>query len=219
MDKIREIFRKPFFPGLLLIILILLATLPLYAATYTVILLATIFMHSILSLSWAIFSGPTGYISLASAAFFGVGIYTSAILGNEFPLAVLVIIAGLASFLVALLVGALTLRLRGIYFSMFTFGLVELIRNLLLWWEMTVTRTRGRFVVIVDHVTVYYFMLAILVLALLVAYKPFLTNTQIMQLVKYTADDVNVSSNPGVDDFMGYGRINMETLIGPYLLD
>ena len=170
MDKIREIFRKPFFPGLLLIILILLATLPLYAATYTVILLATIFMHSILSLSWAIFSGPTGYISLASAAFFGVGIYTSAILGNEFPLAVLVIIAGLASFLVALLVGALTLRLRGIYFSMFTFGLVELIRNLLLWWEMTVTRTRGRFVVIVDHVTVYYFMLAILVLALLVAY-------------------------------------------------
>jgi len=55
--------------------------------------------------------------------------------------------------------------------------------------------------------------------ALLVAYKPFLTNSQIMILLKYTADDVNFSSYPGIDDYMGFGRINLETLLGPYLLD
>lgn len=55
--------------------------------------------------------------------------------------------------------------------------------------------------------------------ALLIAYKPSLTNSQIMLLIKYTADDVNFSSYPGIDDYMGYGRINLETLLGPYLLD
>jgi subtilisin family serine protease len=55
--------------------------------------------------------------------------------------------------------------------------------------------------------------------ALLIAYKPTLTNSQIMLLLKYTADDVNFSSYPGVDDYMGYGRLNLETLLGPYLLD
>jgi hypothetical protein len=55
--------------------------------------------------------------------------------------------------------------------------------------------------------------------ALLIAYKPSLTNSQIMLLLKYTADDVNFSAYPGIDDYMGYGRLNLETLLGPYLLD
>lgn len=54
--------------------------------------------------------------------------------------------------------------------------------------------------------------------ALVMAYKPFLTNNQIMALIKYTADDVNASDHPGLDDFIGYGRINLQTLLGPYEL-
>ena len=154
----------------MLIVLILLATSPLYAPTYTVILLTAIFMYIVLTLSWAIFSGPTGYISLAPAAFFGIGIYTSAILGKVLPLPVVVGMGGLASFCLALLVGALTLRLKGIYFAMFTFGLVELIKHLLLWYEINMTGTRGRFVIVVDNNTIYYVMLIILVILLLTAY-------------------------------------------------
>lgn len=170
MDIIRVISKKPFFLGLLLIILILLATSPLYAPGYPVILLTSILMYVILAVSWTIFSGPTGYMSLASAAFFGVGIYTSAILGFDLPLPVVVIIGGLASFILALLVGALTLRLRGIYFAIFTFGLVELIKYLLLWGELHITGTRGRFVVVVDSITVFYVMLGIFVILMLTAY-------------------------------------------------
>jgi branched-chain amino acid transport system permease protein len=77
---------------------------------------------------------------------------------------------GLASFCLALLIGALTLRLRGIYFTIFTFGLVELIKNLLLWYEVNITGTRGRFVIVVDNNTIYYVMLIIFVMALLTAY-------------------------------------------------
>jgi branched-chain amino acid transport system permease protein len=154
----------------LLILLILLCTSPRYIPTYTVILMTTIFMHVVLTMSWVMFSGPTGYLSLATAAFFGAGIYTSAILGMKLPLPVVILIGGSISLILALLVGGLTLRLRGIYFAIFTFGLVELIRHLILWWEMTVTATRGRFVVIVDFTTVYYYMLAILVVTVLTAY-------------------------------------------------
>ena len=146
---------------MILIILSLLATLPLYARGYTVVLLSSIFMYIIITVSWAMFSGPTGYISLATAAFFGVGVYTSALLGLVLPLPVVIGLGGMASFFVALLVGALTLRLRGIYFVMFTFGLVELLLHFILWWEVNITGTTGRVVPSLGNTNVYYVMLII----------------------------------------------------------
>ena len=170
MDIVRVISKRSFVLGLLLLILILLATSPLYAPEYTVILLTSIFMYIIITVSWTIFSGPTGYISLAAAAFFGVGIYTSAILGRALPLPLVIGIGGLASFCLALLVGALTLRLRGIYFVMFTFGLVELLLHFVLWWEVNITGTTGRVVPSVGNTTVYYLMLIIFAILMLTAY-------------------------------------------------
>ena len=170
MDIVRVISKRSFVLGLLLLILILLATSPLYAPRYTVILLTSIFMYIIITVSWTMFSGPTGYISLAPAAFFGVGIYTSAILGRALPLPLVIGIGGLAGFCLALLVGALTLRLRGIYFVMFTFGLVELLLHFVLWWEVNITGTTGRVVPSVDNTTVYYLMLIIFAILMLTAY-------------------------------------------------
>jgi branched-chain amino acid transport system permease protein len=170
MDRARMISQKPFFFGLLFLILILLVTLPLYVPPYYVILLTTIIMYVTITVSWTIFSGPTRYISLASAAFFGVGVYTSALIGKVLPLPVVIISGGLFSFILALCVGLLTLRLKGMYFIIFTFSISELIRNFLLWWETTMTGTVGRWVVMVDHTVVYYVILVIFVMALLTAY-------------------------------------------------
>ncbi|HSQ35047.1 MAG TPA: S8 family serine peptidase [Candidatus Binatia bacterium] len=55
--------------------------------------------------------------------------------------------------------------------------------------------------------------------ALLISYKPLLSNTQVMAIIKYTADDVNRGLKPGVDAEMGYGRINLQTLLSPYPLN
>jgi branched-chain amino acid transport system permease protein len=170
MNSISAISGKPFVLGFLLFIFILLATSPFYAPDYTVILLTSIFMYIVIAVSWTMFSGPTGYISLASAAFFGVGIYTSAILGRALPLPLVIFVGGLASFCLALLVGALTLRLRGIYFVMFTFGLVELLLHFVLWWEVNITGTTGRVVPSVGNTTVYYLMLIIFVLSVITAH-------------------------------------------------
>jgi len=170
MDIAGVNFKKSLSLGLLGLILVLLATLPLYAAGYTPILMTTIFMYIILTVSWTLFSGPTGYMSLATAAFFGVGIYTAAFLGDMLPLPVFIFAGGLASFIIALLVGALTLRLRGIYFAISTFVLVMLIAQLLMFWELHVAGTRGRFVVIVDYNTIYYAMLVLFVALMFTAY-------------------------------------------------
>ena len=164
MVMARSVFKKSFALWLSLLILILLATTPFFAPEYSVILLTSIFMYIIIALSWTMFSGPTGYISLASAAFFGVGVYTSALLGLVLPLPLIIIVGAAASFCLALLVGALTLRLRGAYFVMFTFGLVELLLNFILWWEVNITGTTGRVVPTVGNTAVYYIMLFILVL-------------------------------------------------------
>ena len=170
MNRIGVIFKSPFSFGLLILILIFLATIPLYVQPYLVIFLTTILMYIIITLSWTIFSGPTHYISLASAAFFGVGVYTSALLGKSLPLPVVIVAGSLFSFILALCIGLLTLRLRGMYFIIFTFSISELMRNFLLWWETTKTGTVGRWVVMVEHVTVYYVILIIFVIVLLTAY-------------------------------------------------
>ena len=171
MDIIRGILKRSRLWWLIsLILLALLATFPLYGSAYNVILITAIIMYVVLAVSWALFSGPTGYISLATAAFFGVGIYTMAVLGGELPLLAAVAAGGLVSFIIALIVGAITLRLRGIYFTIFTFGLVELLKHLLLYWEVTVTGTRGRFIVLIENTTIFWVMLGIFVVLMLTSY-------------------------------------------------
>ncbi|PKN30770.1 MAG: branched-chain amino acid ABC transporter permease [Deltaproteobacteria bacterium HGW-Deltaproteobacteria-21] len=154
----------------MIVLLALLATVPVYMSSYTVILITNILMYVVLALSWTIFSGPTGYISLASAAFFGTGVYASALLSSDLPLPVVIVIGGIASFVLAFLVGALTLRLKGMYFTMFTFGLVELVRNSLHWWEVNMTGTVGRLIISADNMTIFYCMVGIFVAVLIVSY-------------------------------------------------
>lgn len=157
-------------PGAVALALILLAFSPAYTSSYTIIMFATIIMYIVMSVSWNLFSGPTGYISLATAAFFGVGVYVSAFLGDYLPLPVLMLIGGIISAVLALIIGAITLRLRGVYFTIFTFGLVLLLQNLILWYEIKFSGTRGRTVATFDPVTVFYCMFAVLVLVLLATY-------------------------------------------------
>ena len=148
----------------------LLVTLPLYTSRYTPILATSIFMYIALAVSWVLFSGPTGYMSLATAAFVGVGIYTAAMTGKSVPLPVFVLAGGAVSAILAMLVGTLTLRLRGVYFAIFTFGLVMLIPQFLVFWELQAFGTRGRFVVVISYTTIYYAMLILLAALLLVVY-------------------------------------------------
>lgn len=115
-----------------------------------------------LAVGWAMFSGPSRYLSLATGAFFGVGAYASAltIARAAWPLPVLAGAAVAAA--LALLVGVLALRLRGPYFAVFTFGLAELVKHVLIWYETSVTGTVGRLILAPPGpVALYYTVLGI----------------------------------------------------------
>ncbi|HHU29971.1 MAG: branched-chain amino acid ABC transporter permease [Bacillota bacterium] len=157
-------------PVILVLILAFMISLPLFAQNYTIILLRTILMYVALTLSWVLFSGFTGYTSLATAVFYGTGLYTAGVLNGVLPLPLLMLCSGLISAVLALIIGTITLRLRGIYFAIFTLSSVELIKHVLNWYEINVLGVRGHYVTRVDYGTVYYILLAIVVLILITTY-------------------------------------------------
>jgi branched-chain amino acid transport system permease protein len=150
-----------------------LLAVPEWTSSWTVVLLSSIFMYMVLTVNWTVFCGPTQYFSLGIAAFFGVGVYMASIVWEirpEFPLLIVIILAGIASSFLALLVGLTTLRIKGIYFAIFTFGLSELLRHFVMWWEVNKTGTVGRWIPIVDNNIVYRYMVVLAAISILGAY-------------------------------------------------
>ena len=153
-----------------IITIVALAIAPTFASAYNTSLPIAILMYAALTQSWTIFSGSTGYISLATAAFFGLGAYVTAILDGRFPLPAAIGIAALISFVLVFAIASAVLRLRGPYFAILTFGLSELIAHSSLWLELKMFGTRGRIIKPVEPEMVYYSLLVIAVVVFLTAY-------------------------------------------------
>jgi len=154
---------------LLLAVFLVLVLMPKITQGYWLTLLTDILKFVILTVAWVIFSGPTNYMSLATAAFFGLGFYMAAVFSGRLPFFVVIILAGAVGFVVAFAVGALTLRLKGVYFAIFTFVLVLLIQAVVLEVERLVTGTRGRFVQSVGTRYTYYAMFVVAIITLVAA--------------------------------------------------
>jgi branched-chain amino acid transport system permease protein len=155
----------------LLVAVIALGAFPTIGNGYTLSFGINLMQFVVLATAWALFSGPTRYISLATAAFFGIGAYTMAVLSEAMPLTAVILVAALVGVVVALVVGLSTLRLRGIFFVIFTFGLAELIRQIVAWYEIKVSRTVGRYVFLdVGQEQIFWELLALAVLVFLVGW-------------------------------------------------
>lgn len=116
---------------MLLALVVSIAALPMVGGSYALRLGTIACMYGILALSWNVVGGLAGYPSFATAAFFGFGAYTAGVLlGKGVPLAVSVPAAGVISFVLAGLLGAALLRLRGHYFAIASLSLIEVFREL-----------------------------------------------------------------------------------------
>jgi len=124
----------------------LAALLPLADDGFLLSLGVTIAMYTVLATSWALFSGPTHYISLATAAFYGLGTYVVAVGIDHLPYPLLLGISLVAGAVAAGLVGLATLRLSGVYFVIFTLGLAEMIRQIVTWVQNNWGGHRGLYV-------------------------------------------------------------------------
>ncbi|TAK44810.1 MAG: branched-chain amino acid ABC transporter permease [Betaproteobacteria bacterium] len=123
---------------------LVLAALPWLASDFMLSLALTCLMYIGLAVTWAMFSGATNYLSLATSAFFGIGAYVTAWGFGTLPYALVVALGGLAAAAFASLVGAGILHLRGAYFAVLTFGLGELVRHAITYSEKTYAHTVGR---------------------------------------------------------------------------
>jgi branched-chain amino acid transport system permease protein len=144
--------------------------LPYWGSEFAVSMALTCLMYVALSSSWALFCGTTRYLSLATSAFFGLGAYTGALGVEQLGwLPAVAAGAGIAT-AVALVMGAAVLHLRGTYFAVLTFGMTELIRHAITYFEKSVTGTVGRVLSVVpERDTIYLTVLGLAVGAVAVS--------------------------------------------------
>jgi branched-chain amino acid transport system permease protein len=180
-----------------LVVLAALAFVPGFVGPYPLGLGIGILGYGVLATAWAMFSGPTRYISLATVAFFGMGAYTVAVLSEAMPYPLVLVCAALVALIVSLIVGLATLRLAGIYFVIFTFGLTELVRQLVTYYEVNITRTLGRYVFLpIGPEHIYWQLLALLAVTLAIAF--WVRRSKLGLAMRVIGDDPVVASHLGI---------------------
>ena len=102
-----------------------------YFASYTVL------MAIVMATAWNILGGYAGYVNFGGAAFFGVGTYIAVMMFKAFaaPLGIQIIVAAAVGALLGLGTGLLTLRLRGIFFSIATVALTIILETVIINWR------------------------------------------------------------------------------------
>jgi branched-chain amino acid transport system permease protein len=132
-----------------------------------------ILQATIMAVAWNILGGFTGYVNFGSAAFFATGAYTSIVLQKMWglPLPVLIAASAAVCALMGLGVGYLTLRLKGVYFSIATLAMAIVIETLITNWTY-VGGARGVYILTPENhlwFGSYIQMLFVLMLALALA--------------------------------------------------
>ena len=175
-----------------------LAAVPWFVSDYGLGFMVNLMCYLVLTVAWALFSGTTRYVSLATAAFFGLGAYTVAMLIKEMPIYATFGVALVLGTLMALLVGLVTLRISGMFFVIFGFGLSELMRELLVWWEINKTHTMGRYVFVPFNTTmIYEHLLGLAVLVFLVGWL--LRRTRLGVALLVIGDDETMARQAGIN--------------------
>ena len=150
--------------------------LPFLVSDYWLHSLISGLFYVLMASSWNLIAGYTGQVSFAHAAFAGIGCYTSGILAVKFGIPPFFgILTGIIlAALLSLTLGALCIRMGGIYLSLTTLGFSEIVR-IIIQNEYKITRgTMGLKVPFLfgnySKITAFYIMLAAVVLVLVGIY-------------------------------------------------
>lgn len=113
------------------------AVLPFFLNDYYCDVLTLAGIYAVLALGLNIVVGQAGLLNLGYVAFYAIGAYSYAILSTRYGLAFWpgVLIGSLSAAACAVVLGAVTLRLRGDYFAIVTLGLGEITRIVLNNWD------------------------------------------------------------------------------------
>lgn len=104
--------------------------------------------YIVLGTAWNILGGYTGYVNFGITAFFAIGAYSSVVLHKlvpAMPLPAMIVVGGVMAGIVGVGTGYLTLRLRGVFFSIATLALAVVVQTLITNWDF-VGGARGAYV-------------------------------------------------------------------------
>jgi branched-chain amino acid transport system permease protein len=104
-----------------------------YFAAYVVL------QSVVLATAWNILGGYTGYVNFGTPAFFALGAYTAVVLIKSLkaPLLAQLVGGAVVAGVLGLALGYLTLRLRGVFFSIATLALAVVLQTMFVNWEYT----------------------------------------------------------------------------------
>jgi branched-chain amino acid transport system permease protein len=117
-------------------------------SSYAFFLGYVVLQYIVLGTAWNILGGYTGYVNFGVTAFFAIGAYSTVALYKlipAMPLPFMIVIGGALAALVGLGTGYLTLRLRGVFFSIATLALAVVVQTLITNWDY-VGGARGAYV-------------------------------------------------------------------------
>jgi branched-chain amino acid transport system permease protein len=103
---------------------------------YAFYLAYLVFQYVALALGWNILGGYAGFVNFGASAFFAAGAYSTVALNKAIaaPLPLCIAAGGAVGAALGLLMGALTLRLRGVYFAISTLSLSVVLETLVVNW-------------------------------------------------------------------------------------
>lgn len=174
------------------------AMIPLADDGYYLSLAVNIVMYVVLCTAWTLFSGPTHYISLATAAFFGMGTYSVGLGIDILPFPLLIAIGALAGGVLAGLVGMATLRLSGVYFVIFTLGLAELVRQVVTWLQVKFVGAVGLYVFTeLNEAQIFWMLLALAAAVFLAGWL--ISRSRLGFAMRIIGNDETVARHVGID--------------------
>lgn len=102
-----------------------------YLASYTIL------QYVVLASAWNILGGYAGYVNFGIAGFFALGVYTSVFNYKtlQLPLPAIILIAGFIAGIAGFGMGYLTLRLRGVFFSIATLAFAIVLNTIFNNWH------------------------------------------------------------------------------------
>ena len=158
-----------------LILMAILALLPVLGlGDFILHLLIVTLLFAFMGQAWNILGGFCGQFSVGHTAFFGVGAYAMTILFNHFQISPYwgIPVGIIASILLALLVGFISLQLTGIFFAMATIAMVEILRTFSLYYRNITYGTLGMTLpnqFSLKKIEYYYIILGLLLVCYIVA--------------------------------------------------
>ena len=153
----------------------------------------------------------TGQLSLGQAGFMAIGGYVAALVATKagFPFGLALLVGGLAAAIMAFLIGVVVLRIGGLYFSIATLALGEIITIIAKNWDSVTSGMTGIAVsapvvnigsIVINFATTklpyYYIVVALVILFALVFWR--IDQSRLGRIVRSTAVSPVISEHLGM---------------------